>query len=58
MRSFVAGVVVGLDKGVGNLLAAVDGGDEDEEGAAGDDEAERPCRLVAVVVCSQDGTKS
>lgn len=46
-RSFI---VVGLDKGVGNHLAAVDGGDKDEEGAAGDDQAEGSRGLVAVFV--------
>jgi hypothetical protein len=37
-------------KWVGNLFAAVDGGDEDEEGASGDDEAERSGGFVAFVV--------
>lgn len=45
-------IVFGLDKGVGNLLAAVDGADEDEECAADDDEAEGPCRFVSFVIYS------
>lgn len=34
-----------------NLLAAVEGADKDEEGAAGDDEAEGSVGGVACVVC-------
>jgi hypothetical protein len=37
---------------VGNLFASVDGRDDDEEGAARDDEAELAVSDVAFVVCS------
>ena len=45
-------VILGLHEGVGDLFAAVDGADEDEEGAANDDEAEGSSRFVSVVICA------
>ena len=43
-------VVFGLHEGVLDFFAAVDGGDEDEKGAAGDEEAERAGGGVAFFV--------
>lgn len=45
--------LLGLRKGIGNLLAAVDGGDDDEQGAAGDDEAEGARGLVSFLICAR-----
>lgn len=46
-----ASFILGLDKGVGDLFATVDGAHEDEEGASNDDETEGAGGLVAFVVC-------
>ena len=43
-------VVFGLHEGVLDFFAAVDGGDEDEEGATSDEEAERAGGSVAFFV--------
>lgn len=40
-----------LDEGIRDFFAAVDGRDDDEEGAAGDDEAQLAVADVAFVVC-------
>lgn len=43
-------IALGLNERIRNLLGAVDGGDEGEEGAAGDDEAERAGAGVALFI--------
>lgn len=44
------GLLFLLQEGVGDLLTAVGGGDEDNEGATGDDEAEGAGSFVALVI--------
>lgn len=51
-RVCCASLIVGLGKGIGNLLAVLQRRDEDEEGAAGDDQAEGSRRFVAIFVAN------
>ena len=46
-------LVVGLHKGIGNLAAAVDGRDEDQQRAAGHEQAQCAGAGVAVFVCEE-----
>lgn len=46
----ISSIVIGLGERVGNLLAAVDGADKNEEGASGDNESERARGFVALVI--------
>mgnify|MGYP004720717805 CR=1 FL=1 len=47
----VPSVILGLYERVGDLFAAVDGANKDEEGASNHHEAEGSGRLISFVVC-------
>lgn len=42
-----------LDEWVGNLLASIRRGDQDNQGTTGDNETERPRVLVVLVICNK-----